>query len=178
MHRIAHLIVTLLLSTLAACSDPPPAVAEVAVLPDYSNIVCKPSVHPFWTKFRDAVLKEDWEAVADMTEFPLPVIQPSPAAKKLLSRKDFSKQFPQFLNAALSEYYHGIKPKPASMRELISATPTLDKKACGNFEGLLSIGRWEFFLRPEGWRLGVVYVREFPASMNHLPVQPLQIIKD
>ena len=71
MHRIGRLIVTLLLSTLAACSDPPPPVVEEAVLPDYSHIVCKPSVHPFWTKFRDAVLKEDWEAVADMAEFPL-----------------------------------------------------------------------------------------------------------
>ena len=170
MHRIAHLIVTLLLSTLAACSDPPPAVAEVAVLPDYSHIVCKPSVHPFWTKFRDAVLKEDWEAVADMTEFPLPVIQPSPAAKKLLSRKDFAKQFPQFLNVAPVYGYPGVEPKPVSMRALLRAVPALAKDACGDFEEMLAFERWEFFLRPEGWRLGVVYVREFPPSMNQAPL--------
>ena len=177
MHRIARLILALLLSTLAACSDPPPLVVEEVVLPDYSHIVCKPSVHPFWTKFRDAVLKEDWEAVAGLTEFPLGIYRYD-GEKKYLPRQEFAKQFPQFLNATPDDDYPGVTPKPASMRALIKAVPMLDKKACGDFEEYLVVEHWHFHLRAEGWRLGVVSVHEFPASMNHIPIQPLKIIKD
>ena len=183
MQRITQLILALLLVTLAACSDPPPPVMPPAteqerttpLIPDYSHLRCKPSVHPFWTKFRDAVLKEDWEAVAELTEFPLTV---HGYEEKHISRKEFAKHFPQFLNATLVYGYPGVKPKPASMRELIKAVPTLDKDACGDFEILLPIGRWDFFLRAEGWRLGFIRVDEFPASMKHIPIQPPQRIKD
>lgn len=175
MHRIAHLVIAFLLFPLTACSDPPAPVVEDAVLPDYSHIVCKPSVHPFWAKFRAAILKEDWEAVADMTEFPLVVIE---RGRKHISREEFAKQFPQLLSAAPIYGYPGVEPKPASMRALVRAVPTLAKDACGDFEEMLVLGRWEFYLRPEGWRLGAIDVDEFPASMNHIPIQPIQTIKD
>jgi len=134
-------------------------------------------VHPFWTKFRNAVLKEDWETVAGLTRFPL-TIHRFDGDEKLIARQDFIKQFPQFLNARLGEYYRGIEPKPASIRALVKALPVLDKKACGDFEEMLDIDNWSFGLTPEGWRLGRIDVPEYPASMNHIPIQPIQIIKD
>lgn len=175
--NIPKLIAVLILAMLAACTDPPPPVVEDAVLPDYSKIVCKPSVHPFWAKFRDAVLKEDWEGVAGLTEFPL-TIHRFDGDEKLIPRQDFAQQFPQFLNTMPDEGYPGVKLKTASMRELIRAIPTLHKKACGDFEEMLAIDNWQFFMRPEGWRLGRIDVHEFPTFMNHIPIQPIQIIKD
>ena len=139
------------------------------LIPDYSHLRCKPSVHPFWKKFRDAILKEDWETVAGLTEFPLIV---HGYGRKHISRKEFVEQFPQFLNATLVYGYPGVEPKPASMRALIKAVPTLHKDACGDFEEMLSFERWDFGLTLEDWRLGVIRVDEFPASMKHIPIQP------
>jgi len=160
MHWTARLILSLLLFTLAACSDPPPPVVEEAVLPDYSHIVCKPSVHPFWTKFREAVLKEDWEAVAELTEFPLMWIPLDRSKTQYISRQEFIKQFPQRANAPLGNIYPPITPKPDSMKELIRTIPTLHKSACGELEEQLDIGHWTFIARTEGWRLAVVGVNE------------------
>lgn len=173
--NIPKLISALLLIMLSACTDPPPAGKKEKLMDDLSHIVCKPSVHPFWAKFREAVLKEDWNGVADLTEFPLTVHRSSPAAEKFLSRQDFAKQFPQFLNAPSGERY----PRPgSSMKELVRSIPTLAKDECGDFEEQLAIGEWRFFLRSEGWRLGVVYVHEFPPSMMDIPLQPHPPAKD
>lgn len=177
MQIIVRLIFALLLFLLAACTDPLPSVAadtveeEIPIAPPYVlRVECKSSVQPFWTKFRAAILKEDWEAVADMTEFPLAIRRYD--GRKLLTRKNFAKHFPQFLNAALTYDTFGDKPKPTTMREYIKVLHTLDRKACGDFEEWLPIDHWQFFLGAEGWRLSYVTVNEFPASMNHIPVQP------
>ena len=47
------------------------------------------------------------------------------------------------------------------MKELVERIPTLDKDSCVLDEGLLALDRWQFFLRPEGWRLGHVETRTF-----------------
>lgn len=163
-------LLTLLVAALPACADRPGAEKEAEIaIPQPSTAECKPSVHPFWAKFREAVLKEDWETVAERTEFPLMVVRPADAKGKSISRQEFAKLFPQFLDAA-----HGGKyPRPdMTMRELIRGTPVLDKRACGDFEEYLNIGRWYFYARSGGWRLGSVDTPEFPASMKDIPLQP------
>lgn len=171
-------LLTLLVAALPACADRPGAEKEAEIaIPQPSTAECKPSVHSFWAKFREAVLKEDWGAVADMTAFPLEVVGPGPdgAGRKHLSRSDFSKHFPQFLDVT-----HGGKyPRPdMTMRELIRDTPTLDKRACGDFEEQLHVGRWVFFLGSKGWRLEGILAPDFPPSMKDIPFQPQPRIKD
>lgn len=117
--NIPKLIAALILAMLAACTDrPPPPVVEDAVLPDYSHIVCNPSVHPFWAKFRAAILNEDWQADADMMEFPLVWESMDRSKTQRITRQEFVKQFPQRVNAPLGNIYPPIKPQPDSMKEL------------------------------------------------------------
>lgn len=88
-----------------------------------------------------------------MTRFPLTILRHDYQGKDL-SRQDFSKHLPQFLNAVPKDDYPGIKPKPASMRKLIEAIsmPTLDKDICEEYyNGFLAVGSWEFYYRAEGW---------------------------
>lgn len=170
MERLLRPALAILLFALTACSDPSPATATQDHEPAHvSTAQCKPSVHPFWTKFRAAILKEDWNAVAELTEFPLVIHTWSPAAEKRVSRQDLAKQFPQFLNAPHGESY---ARSDLSMKGLVQSIPTLAKDECGDFEEQLVIGQWRFFLRPDGWRLGVIYVNAFPSSMKHIPLEP------
>lgn len=169
----ATLTLALLLSAFAACADRSNSQQEVdTAVPHASAKECKPSVHPFWAKFREAVLKEDWEAVAGMTEFPLMVVRPADAKGKPISRQEFAKLFPQFLNAVPVYGHPGVDPKPATMKALIKTVSALAKDACGDFENMLVFDHWEFYLRPEGWRLGYIAVPEFPESMKHIPLEP------
>lgn len=111
---------------------------------------CEESVYPFWAKFRAAILKEDWERVADLTQFPFSVLEPH-APKKELSRTEFIKRLPELLKASPGDGYAS-----ATMKAYIQAMPTLEKGiSCGEF-GTLNLGIWDFHLRPEGWRLGAV----------------------
>ena len=167
MQRITRILLALLLATLAACSDPPPAAAKAVAtekeIPtanpndDHSReVFCEPSIHPFWKKFRAAVLAEDAEAVADMAEFPLGT------SDKDLSRAEFIKWLPQLLKADLIYGHLGVQPQPVSMKELVRAMPTLAKDACAPFEETLHYDRWRFQLRVGGsWQLDLVQTRTF-----------------
>lgn len=172
MH-IPKLIPALLLVTLAACNDPSAAEKPSPTTVARESVECKPSVHPFWTKFRAAVLAEDMNALAAMTEFPL-VIQWSDGQdsyEKSLERPMFATLFPQLLNAAPGA---ASARTARTMKELVRATPVLDKTACGNFATLMTVDRWQFYeLSPElssdDWRLAVVEVADFPAAMKRIP---------
>lgn len=175
MQRTFQIIVPLILSSLfllATCSEKKPADKSLPEAVTETVVAkCDKSVHPFWIKFRDAVLKNDLNAIADMTEFPV-VIHRLDGYEKLLSRPEFIKQFPQLLTAPLGKIYDPITPVPASMREWVRAVATLSGNECNGLVKQLDVGRWMFGLRPEGWRLGVVSVPEFPASMKHIPLEP------
>ena len=174
MQRITRILLALLLATLAACSDPPPAAAKAVAtekeIPTANpnddhhsrEVFCKPSIHPFWTKFRAAVLAEDAEAVTRMTHFPLRITSAGDGPDEL-SREEFVKQFPQFLKAPPTDRYFIEKLNITSMKEMIRDYPTLEKKACTPFEELLHFDRWRFQLREGGlWRLDHVDTRTFP----------------
>ena len=167
MQRITRILLALLLATLAACNDPPPAAAK-AVATDKEiptanptddhhsrEVFCEPSIHPFWKKFRAAVLAEDAEAVADMTHFPVAV------SGKALSRAEFIKQFPRLLKVPPTDFSFLSKPNMTSMKEVIRNYPTLEKNACAPPGTLLHFDRWAFDLKPEGWRLELVETRTF-----------------
>ena len=161
-----RIFLALLLTGLAACSELPPPAAGTPLPPTAGandpieeqppgGGICEPSIHPFWKKFRAAVLKEDMAALASMTEFPLVLFQSSSSSKKLVSRQEFAGQFPQLLKTA---------------KAVLRKNPTLEKAACWPqtdylfFKILL-----EFSLTPDGWRFTGMGVDEFPASMDHLP---------
>lgn len=111
---------------------------------------CAPGFHPFWEKFRAAVLAEDAEAVANMTHFPLET-----SGSKKISRAEFIKRFPRFLNAKTDDY--GGKVKTITMKEYIRDTPTLDEPACFLSARTLYFGRWTFHFDEGGrWWLGSI----------------------
>lgn len=161
MQRTARLILALLLATLAACSDPPKA-----------KVICPDDAHRFWTTFRSAVLKDDVNAVADMTEFPLTVIWLREDREQLLSRQEFIKYYPKLLNASLSKLNPPMTPTPASMKALVRIVTTPRGPVCSELPGQFNVGNWTLGLTSEGWRLGVVYVHESTPSMNIPPLQP------
>ena len=175
MQRITRILLALLLATLAACSDPPPPAAAKAVATDKEipaanptddhhsrEVFCKPSIHPFWKKFRAAILAEDAEAVADMTEFPLDIVTAKEGRAEPLSRAEFIKRFPQFLNAAPTRRYEIEKLKITSMQERIRQYPILEKNACGDFETILAFDRWTFQLYEKTrWKLDNVDAQTF-----------------
>ena len=151
------LITAFLLSTLAACTEPPAPVANEHEPVPVSTAECKPSVYPFWTKFREAVLKENWDVMADMTEFPFDVYERN-GKKSHLSREEFIRRLPEFLSLEPYYGYSGVEPKPASMKALIRAIPALATDACGDFTNQMTIDLWSFGITAEGWRFGRVDV--------------------
>lgn len=152
------LILALLVVTLPACTDQSNSQQEVeTAVPHTSPKECKPSVHPFWARFRGAVLKEDWEAVANLTEFPFDVYERS-GRRNRLSREEFIKRLPEFLGLEPYYGYPGVEPKPASMKALIKAVPALPKDACGDLTNQMTVDLWSFGMTSEGWRFGRVDV--------------------
>lgn len=138
------------------------------------QVACPNDAHRFWTTFRAAVLKNDLNAIADKTEFPLMVVRFGDAQKKYLSRAEFIQYFPQLLNVPLSKRNPPLTPPPvpATMKGLVRVVITPDGPSCEENPGLLAVGHWHLYLRSEGWRLGYVGVPEFPSAMNIPPQQP------
>lgn len=161
MHRIARLILALLLSTLTACTD--------------ANS-CPDSAQQFWTKFRAAVLKDDFDALAAMTHFPLEVSGDADnSPKKFVYRKNFNKHLTTFLSYELTSNPESLRPKPASMKELVRVVTKLtDCREDGDYAYL---GRLVFLLKPEGWRLIAVYSNEFISTKTEEPLHTTPIGK-
>ena len=171
-------LIILLLAPLAACSDPPPQIyksmeGRKAAPTEFVKMECDPSVHPFWKKFRAAVLAGDTEAVADMAWFPVRIIDPLSIADRELSRAEFIEQFPEFLKAKPDEGSPGEKPA-ATMKELLKEAPTLSKDACRDYKTLLLFNRWTFQLSGDNrWRLDRVDISdEAPVDIPTVDCKP------
>lgn len=153
MHRIARLILAVLLSTLTACTDPataPTAIPSASATKNSTANSCPDSAQQFWTKFRAAVLKDDFDALAAMTRFPLEV-RSDYGAQKFIYRKNFNKHFTTLLSYELNSNYGSIRPRPASRKELARAVTKLPE--CGEDGDYFYLGRMVFLLNPEGWQL-------------------------
>ena len=168
MQRTFQIIVPLILSSLfllAACTEPVSTPVSTAT----ESKVCPESAQQFWKKFRSAVLKEDMNALADMTQFPLEVggdMDNNP--KKFVYRKNFNKHFTQLLSYELNSDYLPITPRPASMKELARAVT--EPPSCGKRGDYFYLGTFVFLLNPEGWRLVKVHSNEFMYAETEEPL--------
>lgn len=163
MHRIARLILALLLSTLTACTE--------------ANS-CPDSAQQFWAKFRAAVLKDDFDALAAMTHFPLEVSGDADnSPKKYVYRKNFSKHFSYLLNLDMdgNEYEPNPKPIPATMKEFARAVTRVPR--CGGDGDYFYLGTLVFLLKPDGWRLVDVNSNDFISIKTEEPLHTTPIRK-
>lgn len=163
MHWIARLILALLLSTLTACTD--------------ANS-CPDSAQQFWTKFRVAVLKDDFDTLAGMTHFPLEVrgdADNNPT--KFIYRKNFNKHFSYLLNLDLgrNEYEPNPKPIPATMKEFARVVTRLP--GCNEDGDYFRMGKMVFLLKPEGWRFIAFYSTDFISIKTEEPLHTTPIRK-
>lgn len=166
----SKLVLALLLAVLAGCNDPASTPASSAsALADtyYSMKPCPESAQQFWTKFRAAVLKDDFDALASMTHFPLEV-RSDYGAQKFIYRKNFNKHFATLLSYELGGDYESIRPRPASMKELVRAVTKLSE--CGGNGSKFSLVSLAFRLKPEGWRFDTFYSNDFVFATTEEPV--------
>lgn len=168
---IPKFITALIFATLTACTDPPPPAVMVETVEeavdDHPDVDCHPGLPEFWVKFRAAVLKEDMNALADLTEFPF-IVHRYDGKRKLLSREEFIQHFPQFLNIRSDNVHSGR----LTMKEEIRMRPTRSSQSCGEHAGQLNIEHWMFVGYQEGWHFIRADTHEFPASMKDIPIQP------
>lgn len=162
----SKLVLALLLAALAGCTDPAAAKA------------CPDSAQQFWTKFRAAVLKDDFEALAAMTHFPLKVEgDDDDSPKKFIYRKNFNKHFTTLLSYELGGDYESIRPRPASTKELVRAV--VKPSECNEDGDRIYFGKLVFHLRPEGWRLATFFSNEFIVAETDEPlhVTPIESLQ-
>lgn len=167
---ISKLIAVLVLATLTACTDTataPVATTSASATKNSTANSCPDSAQQFWTKFRAAVLKDDFDAVAAMTHFPL-VVRSDYGAQKFIYRKNFNKHFTTLLSYELNSNYGSIRPRPASTKELVRAVTKLPE--CGKDGDDFDLGRIWFFLNPEGWRLMEFHSNDFVFAETEEPV--------
>lgn len=150
-YRIACLL-ALTAVLFSACTDPIPARV-------YAEGECDESMPLFWKKFRDAVLREDMNALADMTRFPLKV-EESNNEYVNFTRADFIRRFPMIMNAKLGEPYHSRPFEPGSatrsMKEYVRSHEKTNELLCGPNEKILYFANWTFVLGTKeckGWCL-------------------------
>lgn len=161
---IPKLIAVLVLATVTACSDPasaPASSASTSADTYYSRKPCPESAQQFWTKFRAAVLKDDFNAVASMTHFPLEVYtSTNDFSERLLYRNNFNKHFAYLLNLGLGgEFDPYPKPAPTSMKEFARAVSKID--ACTDRGTRFQMGMWMFRMYPAGFRFTGVAPNDF-----------------
>lgn len=178
---IPKLIAVLLLATLTACTDPasaPASSASTSADTYYSMKPCPESAQQFWTKFRAAVLKDDFDAAAAMTHFPLEVIgDADDRPTKFIHRKNFNKHFAYLLNLDLggNQYEPNPKPMPKTMKEFTKAVTKPPE--CGGNGSQFRMGKLAFLLEPEGWRLTTFYSTDFIATETEEPLHTTPIGK-
>ena len=144
-----------LVVTLVACDAPVSSNARVGAdywaKEDLKN-PCPESAQQYWKTFRSAVLKNDPNAVADMTHFPflLSIGSLDHNRKDIyLSRKEFIALFPRLLPTE-----QGVTETITTMKEYVKAASMIPKpsKSCAADGGQFGVGNWIFWLKPEGWR--------------------------
>lgn len=178
---ISKFIAVVVLATLTACTDPataPTATPSASATKNSTANSCPDSAQQFWTKFRAAVLKDDFDALAAMTHFPLEVSgDEDDNPKKFIYRKNFKKHFTYLLNLNLhgGEYDPKPKPIPTTMKEFVRAVAKLPR--CGGDGDYFYLGSMVFLLNPEGWRLVKVSSNEFISVETEEPLHTTPIGK-
>ena len=144
-----------LVVTLVGCDAPVSSNSRVGAdfwaKEDLKN-PCPESAQQYWRTFRSAVLKNDPNAVANMTHFPflLSIGSLDHNRKDIyLSRKEFIALFPRLLPSD-----PGYFDAPRTMKEYVqtSSTIPMPSKSCTPEGRLFHVGNWTFDLKPEGWR--------------------------
>ena len=170
LKRTFQIIVLLIISSvflLAACTEP----VSTPVSTSTESKVCPESAQQFWKKFRSAVLKEDMNALADMTHFPLEVYTSTESfSERSLYRNNFNKHFTYLLNLGLGghEFDPYPKPIPASMKEFARAVSKLEECVDGGTR--FQLGMWMFQLYPEGFRFTAVAPNDFQPAVAEKPL--------
>ena len=171
LKRSFQVIVPLIISSmlmLAACTES----ESTPVSASTESKVCPESAQQFWKKFRAAVLKDDMNALADMTQFPLEVggdMDNNP--KKFVYRKNFNKHFSYLLSLDMhgNEYDPNPKPIPATMKDFAKAVTDVSL-LCRPSNRQLNVGTWTFLSKPDGWRLMFVNSNEFMRAETEEPL--------
>lgn len=148
MHIKRACFLFVLATMLVACQDP--ASAEKSACPE--------SAQQYWKVFRDAVLKNDLQRVADLTQYPFRLSIGSLDFNRrdvYLDRKEFTATFPRFLS--IDPGISGAHKTMKNYLEAESSIPT-PSKACAPDGGLFRVGDWVFELKPAGWRFVQAYV--------------------
>jgi hypothetical protein len=112
-------------------------------------------------KFRGAVIKNDLNAIAGMTQFPLEVWEARDNdEKEMVARVDFDRRFPELLNIDLGDQYQQpvLTPKPSSMKALVDATTRLPPSYCNAAGDQFRVGEWVFKSTSNGWRFAQAFV--------------------
>lgn len=137
-----------LLAILAACQEQVTA----------EKNPCPESAQQFWKTFRSAILKNDIQAIADITQFPFQLSVGSLDFNRkeiLLNRKKFIAIFPKLLPVD-----PGISEAHKTMKGYAEAMSSIPSKSCMSDGALFRIGDWVYELKPEGWRFVQAFAGE------------------
>lgn len=134
-------------TTLAACNDPVSAAKNT----------CPEGAQQYWKKFHGAVLKNDIDTIASMTQFPFVIVKSiiDESDKEQVDRAGFVKQFPLLLNID-----PGVGSTPTTMKQLITSTKELSSSQCAAQGSQFNVSLWFFQLTPDGWRFVRAYTEE------------------
>lgn len=116
--------------------------------------------HLFWPKFRQAVIKNDKEAIAAMARFPFTTRGPYDGdPERTYNRASFLKILDELLRDG------GGMRADETQKNLVKRTnkvPVRDGRAPGiNTDGRrASVGNFEFKYTPKGWKFTHAYTRE------------------
>lgn len=136
--RTFQIIIPLVL-LLAACNESVSSNPITTSVSGDKPQACTEDAQRFWLKFRSAVLKDDMNAIADMTRFPLEVGISTLDEKPLfITRAEFRKLFPKFSDTE---------------KTLARATDKLPPSACIGRGRHFYVGEWLFGQNPITWQL-------------------------
>lgn len=135
-----------ILFTLTACNQ--------SVSAAKSN--CSDSAQQFWKTFREAVVKNDIDAIAKMTHYPLVLsigILDEGRVNKQLDRKVFITVMPR-----LFKNDSGMSETPTTMQDYAKALNVIPSQFCTEDGKQFHVGDWVFQLQSVGWRFVQAHV--------------------
>ena len=119
---------------------------------------CPHTVQRYWQEFRTAVVKNDVDRIADLTQFPFVVSAGTLDADrttKTVRRSEFIKIFPRLLTND-----PGVNPQPSTMRDLINENERLTTLFCSPDGGQIRVGDWVFQQIGQNWRFMQAYAED------------------